>query len=106
MKVPTPAASSVSTAVYDWSSTVPSRHITEASIVFNETISMGTSNINCALDNGKDVQTIALHELGHFAGLAESNDSDAAMYPSYNGCQRTTDGHDVSSMNEQCDDHP
>ena len=80
-------------------------HITEASIVFNETISMGTSNINCALDYGKDVQTIALHELGHFAGLDESNDSAAAMYPSYNGCQRTTDGHDVSSMNEQYDDH-
>lgn len=84
-----------------------SSHIQTSTMVFNEEKSMGTSSFNCALDIGKDVQTIALHEFGHFAGwLEHSSDSDAAMYGYYNGCQRTPDEHDVDSMNEQYDNHP
>ena len=40
------------------------------------------------------------------AGLGHSTDSGAAMYPSYNGCQRTPDSHDEDSMDDQYDNHP
>ena len=84
-----------------------SYHIFTSTMVFNEDHSMGTSSFNCALNRGKDFQTIALHEFGHFAGwLDHSSDTDAAMYEDYNGCQRTQDDHDVDSMNEQYSYHP
>lgn len=83
-----------------------SRHISEATIVFNEDKSMGTSGIWCFLGIGTDVETVALHEFGHFMGLTHADDSDAAMYETYNGCQRTPDEHDIDSMNEQYDNHP
>ena len=75
-------------------------------MLFNEDQSMGTSGILCLLDIGVDVQSIALHEFGHFMGLDDSNDSDAAMYGTYNDCQRTPDDHDVDSMDDQYDSHP
>ena len=74
--------------------------------MFNQNFSMGTSSFNCSLDIGYDVQTIALHEFGHYAGLADSSDSGAAMYIPYNGCKRTPTSHDQESMDEQYDDHP
>ena len=84
-----------------------SYHITDGTIVFNEDKSMGTSSLWCALGIGVDVQTVALHELGHLAGwLGHSSDAAAAMYESYNGCQRTPDSHDVESMDEQYSNHP
>ena len=67
---------------------------------------MGTSSFNCLFDIGIDVQTVALHEFGHFMGLDDSNDSDAAMYGTVNDCQRTPDDHDIDSMNDQYDGHP
>ena len=81
-------------------------HISAATMLFNEDISMGTSSFNCLFDIGIDVQTIALHEFGHFMGLDDSTDSDAAMYETVNDCQRTPDDHDIDSMNDQYDGHP
>ena len=81
-------------------------HIQHSTIIFNEDISMGTSSFNCALGIGYDIQTIALHEFGHMAGLGHSTDSGAAMYATYNDCQRTPDSHDEESMDDQYDNHP
>ena len=81
-------------------------HFSSASTIFNQNISMGTSSVNCALDVGTDVQSIAVHEFGHFAGwLAHSSDSGAAMYGNYNGCQRTPASHDEDSMDSQYEGH-
>ena len=75
--------------------------------MFNQNFSMGTSNVNCALDNGRDVWTIAMHEFGHYAGLAHTDeDQDDSMYESYTGCKRNPSSHDQESMNEQYHNHP
>ena len=39
--------------------------------------------VHCALNIGVDVQSVALHEFGHLAGLAHTTDDDAAMYPGF-----------------------
>ena len=96
-----PDVTAACTKAYD-----SNNHFTSASIIFNQNISMGTSSVNCALDVGTDVQTVAVHEFGHFAGwLGHSSDSGAAMYGDYNGCQRTPASHDEDSMDSQYEGH-
>ena len=68
---------------------------------------MGTSSLNCALDIGTDVQTVALHEFGHFAGwLSHSTDSGTVMYGVVNDCQRSPTSSDINSMSAQYSGHP
>lgn len=38
--------------------------------------------------NDTDLQTVALHEIGHFFGLGHSTNMEAIMYPSYEGIRR------------------
>lgn len=83
-----------------------SPHITSAGMVFNQDKSMGTSGLWCTLNIGSDVQTVAVHEFGHFGGfLGHSSDSGAAMYFQINDCQRVPSNHDINSMNAQVAGH-
>lgn len=66
---------------------------------------MGASSTNCAFDIGVDVQAVALHEFGHWGRLGHSSDSDAAMFGSYNDCQRVPAEHDLNSMSAQYQGH-
>lgn len=80
-------------------------HLSDADFVFDVNDSMGASSTNCALDIGIDVQTVALHEFGHWGRLEHSSDSGAAMYGTINDCQRTPATHDADSMTAQYQGH-
>lgn len=47
----------------------------------------------------KDIETVALHEIGHWGKLYESTDSGANMYREYQGCDQVLSQHDKDSMN-------
>lgn len=74
-------------------------NITDSDTVFNQDFSLGASSTNCALGIGYDVQTVALHEFGHWGYLGHSIDFTAAMFQTYQKCQRTPTQHDIDSMN-------
>ena len=77
-------------------------HIYKSRMVFSWDYSFNTASWKCWLNIGRDVQTYALHEFGHFAGyLLHSNDSDAIMHYYLGDCQRDLDSHDIQSMNSQ-----
>jgi hypothetical protein len=78
-------------------------HIYDADMVFAQAFAdqMRTSDDACKNDAGIDVETVAVHEMGHWAGLGHSGDSSTVMYADYLGCNRTPNSHDVNSMNEQ-----
>lgn len=88
-------------------------HLNDADTVLNSAASMGTSGFNCVVGVGRDVETVALHELGHWVHLGETfTDPDAVMYARYQECRRSLDGHDVYSVQEMhnateiCPFHP
>lgn len=83
----------------------PYNHIADVDTVFNSSISMGTSDVLCFLSHGYDVQTIALHEFGHWGVLKQTTDRAAAMFAFYQGCRRTPLPHDIDSMNWQYRNH-
>jgi hypothetical protein len=45
-----------------------------------------------------DLQTVLLHEIGHFLGLAHSRDESAAMYAAYSGLRRELGEDDVAKV--------
>lgn len=65
---------------YAWSSGTT---MTEVDLVFNNSYTWSTSGSNY------DVETVALHEIGHWAGLDHS--PSGIMAPSYGGLQRSID---------------
>ena len=76
-------------------------------MLFNEGKSIGTSNVYGILNIGRDVETIALHEFGHFGGsLLHSYDNDDIMCESYQGCRREWSDHDIETMDARYDNHP
>ena len=94
------------TGACTWKNWDNNYHIDRSQTVFNWDFGFGTASWKCFLDIGRDVQTYALHEFGHFAGvLGHSSDSDSAMRANLTECQRTLDQHDVDSMNAQYSIH-
>jgi matrixin len=85
-------------------------HLYDADMVFNSSMSFGTSAcyrkpVPLWLAAGYDVETLALHELGHWIGINHTPDTGAAMYPSYQECNRALSYHDWQSGNALYDGH-
>lgn len=87
-------------------STAPN-HITDADTVFNSSKEMGTNDFNCNVFGvfSIDVQTVGLHEFGHWGRLVHTSDSSAVMFASYVTCRRALHEHDDESMTAQYANH-
>lgn len=75
-----------------------SNHLTDADTVFDATDNWTN---DCPWWPGAyiDMETVALHELGHWGVLSHSTDVNATMYRSYDFCDQTLSQHDIDSMN-------
>lgn len=79
----------------------PNYHIVDADTVFNTPNFTFTTDDSSCLFGSIDVESIAMHEFGHFYGLQHSSDPAAVMYHPYTnpGCtKRHVSGHDTLSM--------
>ncbi len=54
------------------------------------------TNLNWNSTTGYDLETVALHEIGHVMGLGESTVTNAAMYPYYGGTQQWLASDDIN----------
>src|SRR4051794_19830923 len=60
-------------------------------IVFN-------SGQNWQINSGLDLQTVAIHEIGHALGMGHSQITAACMYANYNGIKQSLTSDDISGM--------
>ena len=63
-------------------------------ITFNTAVPWTTTGGN----GGFDLETIAIHEIGHALGLGHSADPNASMYYAYNGAKTSPDGDDAAGI--------
>lgn len=84
-------------------------HLTDTDMVFNVLFAPLFSQ-QClphpphpGVTTNVDVETLALHEFGHWAVLTDvyaASDWNYVMYGNYNGCQRSLHAHDVASLQQ------
>ncbi|MGD2179413.1 MAG: matrixin family metalloprotease, partial [Anaerolineae bacterium] len=67
--------------------------ILEADVVFNDYHAWTTSG-----PGGYDIETVALHELGHWLSLDHSNNPSAIMYATYGGVQHLLHQDDIDGI--------
>lgn len=87
-------------------------HLSDADFIFNSAaFAFGTDPLNtctngpAGLSHVYDLETVALHELGHWGVLYHTIDPTAVMFPFYKGCQRASTPHDVLSMDSNYATH-
>lgn len=73
------------------------KHIADADTIINESKTMGTNTFNCALGQ-IDVQTLMVHEFGHWGHLDHTDKRGNAMWGTYDGCRRLPTGYDQALM--------
>ena len=66
--------------------------IVEADIVFNDYHNWSTSG------GGYDIETVALHELGHWLSLGHDSNPSAVMYYAYGGVRRSLHASDIAGI--------
>ncbi len=76
---------------YWWYNTT-SGSIVEADIVFNDYHFWSTSG------GGYDIETVTLHELGHWLSLGHDSNPDAVMYYAYGGVRRSLHASDAAGI--------
>lgn len=70
--------------------------ITDRDIEFNDDYTWDTSGSPPA--GNYDVETVALHEIGHFCGLGHSGSSSSIMFPTYSGVRTILHANDEQSI--------
>jgi hypothetical protein len=78
-----------STLAVTWSGTQSD----EADMAFNTDHSWSTDGTAAY-----DIQTVALHELGHVAGIGHSTEAGAIMLPTYSTIQHSLDDDDIAAL--------
>ena len=71
--------------------------ITDRDIEFNDT-DFDWDTSGSPVGDDIDVETVALHEIGHFCGLGHSGSSSSIMYPTYAGVRITLHAYDEQSI--------
>ncbi len=78
------------TLAVTWSGTVTD----ESDVAFNTNFSWSTDDVPSAIN----IETVALHELGHVAGIGHSEVLGSIMEPVYAGIRRTLEPDDIEAL--------
>ena len=92
-------ASDPSTLAFTSTSTDNLGNIVDADILFNPAKSF-TTDITAPGESGQDLETVALHEIGHFFGLSHSGLVRASMFPFAPDLERTLGYDDVMIISQ------
>jgi hypothetical protein len=76
-------------------------HLMDTDYVFNRDFDFQTDDLACIVAGtvAPDVQSVALHEFGHWGVLGHTSDTQAVMYEFFS-CKRALRQHDIDSMRE------
>jgi hypothetical protein len=74
------------------------KHLYDADMVFNSGMSF-TNTCPWQLGSPYDIETVALHEFGHFGHIDDGTSDTTAVMWGYWNCRQTLQQHDINSMN-------